>query len=97
MARKDVLDFVYVLENGKSIPFKKWVEGTKLEIKFFGVTNLSNAKDTYSLYYDWDAHKCFSDNISEEEKEKYKQTLKDLGKPMGLGYKGLVKVGDEQD
>jgi predicted nucleotidyltransferase len=95
VTRKDVLDFVYVIDGGTSVPFKVWVEKTPFEIKFFGVVNVPNAKDLYALYYDWDAHNCFSENISEEEKEKYKETLTQLGKPFGLGYKGLVKVGTD--
>lgn len=97
VTRKDVLDFCYVIEGEKSIPFKVWVKTTKFEIKFFGVVNVPNAKDLYSLFYDWDAHKCFSDNISEEEKEAHKAMLTQLGKPFGIGYKGLVKVGDEEN
>jgi len=97
VTRKDVLDFVYVIEGEKSIPFKLWVETTNFEIKFFGVVNVPNAKDLYTLYYDWDAHRCFSDNISDEEKEKYKEILTQLGKPFGLGYKGLVRVGSEEE
>jgi predicted nucleotidyltransferase len=97
VTRKDVLDFVYVIEGPKSIPFKVWVEKTPFEIKFFGVVNVPNARDLYTLYYDWDAHNCFSEKISEEEKERYKETLTQLGKPFGLGYKGLVRVGIEEE
>jgi uncharacterized protein len=95
VTRKDVLDFVYVIEGEKSIPLKEWMADTELEVKFFGVVKIPNARDMYSLYYDWDAHKCFSNNISDEDKEKYKSILKELGKPFGLGYKGLARVGDE--
>jgi len=97
VARKDVLDFVYVIQDEKTIPLKKWMVDTELEIKFFGVVKMSNARDMYTLYYDWDAHKCFSNNISDEDKEKYKLILKELGKPFGLGYKGLAKVGGNEE
>jgi uncharacterized protein len=95
VTRKDVLDFCYVIEGEKSIPWKVWNSDRGYEEKFCGVTNVPNARDVYSLYYDWDAHKCFSNNISDEDKEKYKSILKELGKPFGLGYKGLARVGDE--
>lgn len=97
VTRKDILDFVYVIDGEKSVPFKVWVKTTKFEIKFFGVVNVPNAKDLYTLFYDWDAHKCFSDNISKVEKEVHKAMLIQLEKPFGIGYKGLVKVGDEEN
>ena len=65
VARKDVLDFVYVLEGQKSIPWKIWNDG-RYEEKFIGVANVPNAMNVYAVYYDTDAHIYFSENVSEE-------------------------------
>jgi len=99
VTRKDVLDFVYVLEGPKSIPWKKWNDG-RYEEKFIGVVNVPNAMNVYAVYYDADAHLYFSENISEEtriilaKQIELLKTRKESGQPIGLGYKGLVKIAD---
>lgn len=95
VTRKDLLDFVYVLENGQSIPFKIWNDRNtnKYDTKFFGLVNIPNAKDVYGLYYDFDAHECFSEMVPEDERMMAKESKKSLGLSMGFGYKGLVKEG----
>jgi predicted nucleotidyltransferase len=97
VTRKDVLDFVYVIEGEKSIPWKKWNDGhlrEKYNNKFCGVVNIPNAKDVYAVYYDLKAEMAHSNILQEYIRESYKQSLKDSGMPMGLGYKGLVKTGE---
>jgi predicted nucleotidyltransferase len=97
VTRKDVLDFVYVIEGSKSIPWKKWNDGhlrEKYNNKFCGVVNIPNAKDVYAVYYDLKAEMAHSNILQEDVRESYKQSLKDSGMPMGLGYKGLVKTGE---
>ena len=102
VTRKDVLDFVYVIEGPKSIPWKKWNDG-RYEEKFIGVVNVPNAMNVYAVYYDTDAHLYFSENISEETRiilAKQIELLKirkESGQPMGFGYKGLVKTGEGQN
>ena len=102
VTRKDVLDFVYVLEGPKSIPWKKWNDG-RYEEKFIGVVNVPNAMNVYAVYYDVDAHLYFSENISEENRIilakqiELLKTRKESGQPMGFGYKGLVKTGEGQN
>jgi len=102
VTRKDVLDFVYVLEGPKSIPWKKWNDG-RYEEKFIGVVNVPNAMNVYAVYYDADAHLYFSENISEETRiilAKQIELLKirkESGQPMGFGYKGLVKTDEGQN
>ena len=102
VTRKDVLDFVYVIEGSKSIPWKKWNDG-RYEEKFIGVVNVPNAMNVYAVYYDTDAHLYFSENISEEtriilaKQIELLKTRKESGKPMGFGYKGLVKTGEGQN
>ena len=102
VTRKDVLDFVYVIEGSKSIPWKKWNDG-RYEEKFIGVVNVPNAMNVYAVYYDTDAHLYFSENISEEtriilaKQIELLKTRKESGQPMGFGYKGLVKTGEGQN
>ena len=93
VARKDVLDFCYVIEGPKSIPFKVWNEYKGYDEKFCGVVNVPNARDLYAVYYDYDAYNCFSDKLADGHKELNKIRVIESGKPMGFGYKGLVKTG----
>jgi uncharacterized protein len=93
VTRKEVLDFVYVIEGEKSIPWKVWNDG-RYEEKFIGVVNVPNARDIYAVYYDTDAHLCFSESVSEETRNVNKNTRKELGLAMGFGYKGLVKTDE---
>ena len=102
VTRKDVLDFVYVIEGSKSITWKKWNDG-RYEEKFIGVVNVPNAMNVYAVYYDTDAHLYFSENISEEtriilaKQIEFLKTRKESGQPMGFGYKGLVKTDEGQN
>jgi predicted nucleotidyltransferase len=93
VTRKEVLDFVYVIEGEKSIPWKVWNDG-RYEEKFIGVVNVPNARDIYAVYFDTDAHQCFSESISEFTREQSKHWIREFGKPMGFGYKGLVKTNE---
>ena len=94
VTRKDVLDFCYVIEGPKSIPFKVWNEYKGYDEKFCGVVNVPNARDLYAVYYDYDAYNCFSDKLADGHKELNKIRVTESGKPMGFGYKGLVKTGE---
>ena len=98
VTRKDVLDFVYVIDGPKSIPWKKWngdsIERYIYDEKFCGVVNVPNARDVYAVYFDERAALCHSEVYSEESRNKLKQELKEKGYPMGFGYKGLVKTGE---
>jgi uncharacterized protein len=94
VTRKDVLDFVYVIEGEKSIPWKIWNRDYNYEEKFIGVVNVPNARDLYAIYYDYDAYNCFSDKLADGHKELNKIRVIESGKPMGFGYKGLVKTGE---
>jgi predicted nucleotidyltransferase len=99
VTRKDVLDFVYVIEGEKSIPWKVWCiekpqygkEYIKYETKFCGIVNVPHAKDLYAVYHDEAAQNCFSENISKENRENNK---KYYDVPYSFGYKGLVKTGE---
>jgi hypothetical protein len=93
VTRKDVLDFVYVIEGEKSIPWKFWNDDS-YEEKFIGVVNVPNARDIYAVYFDKDAFCMFSESISEFTRKNLIEVRKELGQPMGFGYKGLVKSGE---
>ncbi len=93
ISKKDLLDFCYVLSDGRSIPWKKFNETKIYDERFIGAVNIPNAKDTYALYYDKTAYMLHSEDINLSTRETYKKVLKDAGKPMGFGYKGLIKEG----
>ena len=93
VTRKEVLDFVYVIEGEKSIPWKDWNKD-RYEEKFCGVVNVPNARDVYAVYFDKDAFYMFSESISESTRETLIKVRKESGQPMGFGYKGLVKTGE---
>ena len=92
--RKDVLDFVYVLEEGQSIPWKKWNVYRGYEEKFCGVVNLPNARDVYSVYFDDVAYSCFSEKLDPNIRQFHKDSRAREGLPLALGYRGLVKNDD---
>jgi uncharacterized protein len=94
VTRRDVLDFVYVIDGERSTPWKVWNSDRGYEEKFCGVTNVPNARDVYAVYYDEQAYLCFGSDIPEDKKELLKFKLKESNLPMGLGYKGLIKTGE---
>jgi predicted nucleotidyltransferase len=94
IARKDVLDFCYVVEGEKSVLWKKWNGEKGFDEKFCGVVNVPNAKDVYAVYFDTIANMCFSDSVPEHTREISIGLRNESGLPMGFGYKGLVKTGE---
>lgn len=94
VTRKDVLDFVYVIDGEQTIPWKIWNLERGYEEKFIGAVNVPNARDVYALYFDDNAYACFSEKLSENIREFHKQKRREIGLTMGFGYKGLVKSGD---
>lgn len=95
VTRKDVLDFVYVIDGEKGVPWKIW--NKKYDEKFIGVVSVPNSKDVYSLFYDQSAADCFSESVPHDIREQNKQNKKESGEIMGFGYKGLIKNGDGQN
>ena len=94
VTRKDVLDFCYVIQGEKSMPWKIWNDvAGGYEEKFVGITNVPHAKDLYAVFYDSNACNCFGEFSPQEDKDKEIARLKLEGKPLGFGYKGLAKVG----
>lgn len=93
VTRKEVLDFVYVIEGEKSIPWKVW-NNDRYEEKFIGVVNVPNARDIYAVYFDKDAFCMFSESVSESTRRTLINVRKESELSMGFGYKGLVKTGE---
>ena len=94
VTRKDLLDFVYVIENGQSIPWKDWNLNHAKEEKFIGAVNIPHGRDIYALFYDDGAHSCFSETLPEQMRANAKNWRKNNNAPFGFGYKGLVKSGE---
>lgn len=94
ITRKEPFDFCYVIDGYSSFPLEKFLNDKGMDQKFCGVTNVPHARDVYALFYDWDAHQCFSEFEPESSREEYKKHFKDRGKTMGLGYKGITKSGE---
>lgn len=93
ITRKDVLDFCYVIDGEKSIPWKVWNDG-KYDEKFCGVSNLPNARDVYAVFYDEVASDLFSEMNPKAERDFLIQHRKENNMSLGFGYKGLIKVGE---
>jgi hypothetical protein len=94
VTRKDILDFVYVIDGEQTIPWKIWNSSRGHEEKFCGVVNVSNARDVYAVYFDDGAYACFSESIPEGIREMNKRNRKEKNDAMGFGYKGIVKSGE---
>jgi predicted nucleotidyltransferase len=97
VVRKDILDFCYVMDGDKSFPIKDKLEILKLDQKFCGVTYIPNARDAYALFYDHDAHLCFSERLTEIERELHKAKKREEGGDMGLFYKGIINDNDGKE
>ncbi len=97
VVRKDLLDFCYVLRDEKTIPWRTWNENKLYDEKFIGAVNIPNARDTYALFYDSVAEMLHSENTDKKLRESYKEALRKTGKSMGMGYKGLVNTGHEDE
>jgi hypothetical protein len=91
--------------NGKTHDLRSWLEKGGKNQRFCGVVALSNARDSYALYYDWVSHTLF--NYTQEEIdnnvndcntiiENLKAERKSKGLPMGYGFKG-IEMEDSND
>jgi hypothetical protein len=49
------------------------------------------------LYFMIEQLKWYIETFTSETRERYKKILKEAGKPMGFGYKGLVNTGHEDE
>ena len=94
VVRKEPIDFCYVIDGYKSYSIDKFLEENKMDQLFCGVSNIPHARDMFALFYDWKAHTCFSERVSESEREFSKKFYKEKNETVGLGYKGLKKTGE---
>lgn len=92
--KKSPLDFCYALTGYNSTPLSKFLSDLGLEQKFCGVSAVANARDTYALFYDQDAHKLFSESGDKEAQEVMKAKRREVGLPMGYGFKGILLEGE---
>lgn len=109
VTKKDILDFTYIIDGEKTIPWKEWNStegpnemnlscffnnGKKYDEKFCGVVNVPNARDIYAVFYDKIAHNCFSDMVPEDTRIEIKKIVENIKGEFGLGFKGIVKSGE---
>ncbi len=87
--RKTPLDFCKIMENGQTRDLKSWLSTNAFEQRFCGVVALSNARDSYALYYDKVSDMLFSGRHSEGWVEEVKKTRRDQNLSMGYGFKGI--------
>lgn len=90
VTKKNPIDFCLVPEGYDSIPVSNWLEKRGYEQLFCALTGMAHCRDLYALFYDHEAHKCFSPTIAEEVRNSYKAEKKSRGESMGLGYKGIA-------
>ena len=53
---KTILDFCYIIEQGKTIPVNEWLAIRNWKQENIGLVNLSHAQDLYAVYYDEQSH-----------------------------------------
>lgn len=88
--RKTPIDFCYAIDGNKSIPLNKYLDDNRFKQLFCGMVKIPHARDLYAMYYDKSAHNIF--NTENETIRNLKKKIKIfLNKPMGLGYKGILK------
>ena len=93
VTKKEPIDFCYAIEGYGTKVVSDYLEENGMEQRFCGISKIPNARDAYALFYDHDAHLCFADELSTEDKEHNKKRMQELGRPVGLGYKGIAKTG----
>lgn len=49
--RKTVIDFCYILEEEKAIPFKTWIDSKPFKQEQLGLSKMQHSKDLFALYY----------------------------------------------
>jgi predicted nucleotidyltransferase len=87
--RKTPLDFCKLMGQGQTHDLRKWLVTRGYDQKFCGVVALTNARDSYALYYDNVSENLFSGEMQEEEVQLIKDTRRKDGRPMGYGFKGI--------
>ncbi|MFA5067461.1 MAG: nucleotidyltransferase domain-containing protein [Candidatus Izemoplasmatales bacterium] len=97
LTRKTPLDFCFIIDGYETKSLKKFLKHNGYDQKFCGISKVPNARDLYALFYDQYGFYCFSERLSNEEREHNKKTLEESNKCLGLGYKGIEKVGGAEN
>jgi len=90
VVKKTPIDFCKVPVGYDAIPIERWLTDKNLEQKFCALSAVTNCKDLYAVFYDYEAHRCFSELLPLEKREVYKSERKEKGLSMGFGYKGIA-------
>lgn len=90
VTKKNPIDFCYIPQGYDSIPATKWLNDNGYDQLFCALTHVSHCKDLFAVFYDHEAHKCFSERLSEVDRAVNKALKKERGESMGLGYKGIA-------
>lgn len=90
VTKKTPIDFCYVIQGYDAVPIKNFLDNRELDQLFCALTAVNHCKDTYAVFYDYEAHKIFSERVQLEERVRYKAEKKAKGETMGLGYKGIA-------
>ncbi|QIW15178.1 nucleotidyltransferase [Pasteurellaceae bacterium RH1A] len=64
--KKSVLDFCYVIDNGKSIALQKWLIKHQFQQENIGLAKVNHAKNTFSLFYDSTGHSGYHGVMQKE-------------------------------
>ena len=98
MTKKDLLDFCFVIRDEKAIPWKKWNSAPtrQYEEKYIGAVKIPNSPGMYAFFYDRKAFLCFSQSLSNTQRNKAKKEYKKeiVGNTV-LGYRGLINQDEE--
>lgn len=87
--RKTPLDFCKLMGQGQTHDLRKWLTTRGYDQRFCGVVALSNARDSYALYFDNVSENLFSGEMPDEEVQLIKNARRKDGRPMGYGFKGI--------
>lgn len=88
--KRTPIDFCKVPVGYDAISVERWLTDKSLEQKFCALSAVTNCKDLYAVFYDYEAHRCFSELLPIGKREVYKTERKEKGLSMGLGYKGIA-------
>lgn len=87
--RKTPLDFCKIMLDGQTKELRGFLERHGYDQKFCGIVALSNARDSYALYYDVVSDFLFSGHERSDDVDITKKLRKEKSLPMGYGFKGI--------
>jgi hypothetical protein len=63
VVRKEPIDFAYLFEGNNSVSLRKVLEDSGLDQKFCGLSKMNHARDSYSLWYDFQSHSMYNEKM----------------------------------